>query len=149
MVGVGHPFRGDDRVGSYVLKTILEQMDSTLPEGIYLFDAEEDVEVVITKLADLAPENVIFIDACEMRMKPGDTQFLPIAETSYPFFTTHGIPLKLLAEQLLPRSGVWVLAIQPKQIDFGEDLTPEVLDAAVSISRFLTRTLEEELPIVP
>jgi hypothetical protein len=84
-----------------------------------------------------------------MRMKSGDTQFLHIAETSYLFFTTYGILLKLLAEQLLPRIGVWVTAIQPKQIDFGEDLSPEDLNAAVSISRLLTRTLEEELPIVP
>jgi len=144
LVGVGHPLRGDDYVGSQIVKTLAEHAEGALPDGLYLFDAEGDVEAVITKLADVAAKHVIFIDACEMKLRPGETQLLSIEETGYPFFTTHGIPLKVLAEQLLPKSKAWVLAIQPKQIEFSEDLSTEVEEAAVSVSRFLLRILEEE-----
>jgi hydrogenase maturation protease len=144
LVGVGHPLRGDDYVGSQIVKTLTEHVESALPDGVYLFDAEGDVEAVITKLADVAPKHVIFIDACEMKLQPGETQLLSIEETSYPFFTTHGIPLKVLAEQLLPKSKAWVLAVQPKHIEFSEELSPEAHEASVSVSRFLMKILEEE-----
>jgi hydrogenase maturation protease len=111
---------------------------------VYLFDAERGVEAVITKLADVDPRHVVFIDSCEMKSRPGETRLLSIEETSYPFFTTHGIPLKVLADQLLPKSEAWVLAIQPKQIEFGEGLSAEVNAASLFVSRFLMKILEEE-----
>jgi hydrogenase maturation protease len=148
LIGVGHPLRGDDHVGSRIVKNLMKHLEDQLPDGVYLFDAEGDVEAVIGKLTDVALRHVIFIDACEMKMKPGETQLLPIAETSYPFFTTHGIPLKVLAERLLPMSKAWVLAIQPRHIDFGEELSTEVSEASVSVSRFLMEILAEELAVV-
>jgi hydrogenase maturation protease len=144
LVGVGHPLRGDDYVGSQIVKTIAEHIENTLPDGVYLFDAERGVEAVITKLADVDPRHVVFIDSCEMKSRPGETRLLSIEETSYPFFTTHGIPLKVLADQLLPKSEAWVLAIQPKQIEFGEGLSAEVNAASLFVSRFLMKILEEE-----
>ena len=117
LVGIGHPLRGDDYVGSYVMKGIIKARSSTLPDSVYLFDAEDNVERVITRLSRINPKQVIFIDACEMGARPAETKLLPVDETSYPFFTTHGIPLKVLAEQLLMGCRVWVLAIQPKCLE--------------------------------
>jgi hydrogenase 3 maturation protease len=144
IVGVGHPFRGDDYVGSYVLKGIIKATGDTLSDSVYLFDAEDNVERVITKLSRIDPKQVIFIDACEMGVRPAETKLLAIDETSYPFFTTHGIPLKVLAEQLLIRCKVSVLAIQPKQTEFGEALSPEVRDAAGYASEFIISSLAKE-----
>jgi len=143
LVGVGHPLRGDDYVGSHTVKIIIETTEGTLPEGAYIFDAEDNVEALITRLAGLGLKHVIFIDACEMRERPGETNLLSVNETSYPFFTTHGIPLKVLAERLLSKSEVWVLAIQPKQAEFGDTLSPELRSAANSISEFTTTNLTE------
>lgn len=144
LVGVGHPLRGDDYVGSYVAKNILRQTNSDMREGAYVFDAEAYIEVFITKLADLDPKHVIFIDACEINATPGEARLLSMAETGYPFFTTHAIPLKVLAEKLLPKSRVWVLAIQPRKTEFGEEMSSEVRDAAVSISEFMALNVAKE-----
>ncbi len=141
LVGIGHPLRGDDYVGSYMAKSIIDASRGALREGSYLFDAEDNVEVLISKIARLGLKDIIFIDSCEMGLRPGEADLRPIAETSYPFFTTHGIPLKVLAEQLLSKSRVWVLAIQPKQADFGESLSPEVRETAVAISGFIASNL--------
>jgi Ni,Fe-hydrogenase maturation factor len=78
-----------------------------------------------------------------MRAKPGEVNLLSVAETSYPFFTTHGIPLKVLAERLLKGCEVWVLAIQPKETEFDEDLSPELHDAASHVSDFIVSNLME------
>jgi len=114
-----------------------------LPEGVYLFDGEDNVEALITRIADVEAEHVVFVDACEMKAEPGETRLISVTQTSYPFFTTHGVPLKLLAEQLLPKSQVWILAIQPKRTDFGEHLSPEIRAAADSVSNFHATILKK------
>jgi hydrogenase 3 maturation protease len=143
LVGVGHPLRGDDYVGSYIAKRIIETTDGTLPDGAFILDAEGNVEALIMTLAGLGLKHVVFIDACEMMARPGETNLLSVTETSYPFFTTHGIPLKVLAERLLSKSEVWVLAIQPKQSEFGDRLSQELRSAANSISEFIATNLAE------
>jgi len=144
LVGMGHPFCSDDFAGSYLVKKLAVQEGKKLPEGIYLFDGEDNVEALITKITQLEPENVIFVDSCEMKAEPGETRLISVTETSYPFFTTHGVPLKLLAQQLLADSQVWILAIQPKQTDFGEHLSPEIQAAVDSVSDFFARILKEK-----
>ena len=143
MVGMGHPLCSDDFAGSYVVKKISVQAKHKLPEGVYLVDGEDNVEALITRIADVEAENVVFVDACEMKTEPGETRLISVTETSYPFFTTHGVPLKLLADQLLTKSQVWILAIQPKRTDFGEHLSPEIRDAAEVVSNFLVTILKE------
>lgn len=143
IVGVGHPMRADDYVGSYAVKAVIEATDGALPEGAYLFDVENSVEALVGTLAKLGLKHVIFIDACEMGLRAGETSLLSVEDTSYPFFTTHGIPLKVLAERLLPESKVWVLAIQPKQAEFGGTLSTEVELAASNISELMTKSLIE------
>jgi hydrogenase 3 maturation protease len=140
---MGHPLRCDDFAGSYLVKKLIARPSRKLPAGVYLFDGQDNVEVLISKIADLEPEHVIFVDACEMGTKPGEIRLISVNQTSYQFFTTHGVPLKLLAEQLLSTSKVWILAIQPKQTDFGEHLSPEILAAADSVSDFFATILKE------
>jgi hydrogenase maturation protease len=142
LVGVGHPLRGDDYVGSFAVKAVMEATEGSLPDGVYLFDAEDNVEAVITRLARLGLKYVIFIDACEMGLKAGEKRLVSVTETSYPFFTTHGIPLRVLAERLLSESEVLVLAIQPKRTEFGFSLSPEIQDAATSVSKLITTNLK-------
>ena len=91
----------------------------------------------IIRLAKIDLRSVMFIDACEMKMNPGEILLLSIAETNYPFFTTHGIPLKFLAENLFRTCETWVLAIQPKETEFDDHLSPELSDVAAYVSTLL------------
>jgi len=141
LVGVGHPLRGDDYAGSLIVKALAKHVENR--DGMYLFDAEDDVEGAISKLAHVAPKHVIFIDACEMKMNPGEMRLLPIGETNYPFFTTHGIPLKLLAEKLLPDSEAWVLAIQPESLDLANHLSTKLSETSMSVIGFIESSLKE------
>ncbi len=142
IVGLGHPFRGDDNVGSYIAKRLIERKEDIQHQDIYFFDAEENLETMMEPVVALAPKHVIFIDACEMGLNGGEVRLLSIADTSYPFFTTHSIPLRVIAENLLPRTEVWVLAIQPKSTCFGDKLSRESDAAANYVSRFIMNVLE-------
>jgi hydrogenase 3 maturation protease len=141
-IGVGHPLRGDDYVGSYVVKELIRRVKPK-PLNVDFFDAEDRVESVITKAIQTSPKHVIFVDSCEMNSQPGKIQLISVSDTDFPFFTTHGIPLKLLSEQLLPESEAWVLAIQPKQVEFSEKMSTEVSEAGVSISESILKRLLE------
>ena len=141
-IGVGHPLRGDDYVGSYVVKELIKRV-ARKPLNVDFFDAEDSVESVITKAIQTNPKHVIFVDSCEMDSQPGEVRLISVSETDYPFFTTHGIPLKLLSERLLPESEAWVLAIQPKQVEFSEKMSTEIGEASVLISEFILKRLLE------
>jgi hydrogenase 3 maturation protease len=132
--------RGDDFVGSFIVKTLKKKVSRV---EIALFDAEDGVEWLISKIAESNPNRLILMDACEMNVSPGEVALIPLAETNYPFFTTHGIPLKLLASRLLPFVETWILAIQPGRMGLNEGLSPAVLAAANSISNLIASTLKE------
>jgi hydrogenase 3 maturation protease len=143
LVGVGHPMRGDDYVGSYITKTLIDKIHA---REVILFDVEDRIEFMVSKIAALNPKHVIIIDACEMNLSPGAISLIPLGETQYPFFTTHGIPLKLLATKLLPNAETWLLAIQPERMEFvglNERLSQAVLAAANSIAGLVEDTLKE------
>ena len=142
LVGIGHPLRGDDYAGSLIAKALVKKAGNYSRNGLYIFDAEDDVEGMISKLAKLHPKHVVFIDACEMKMKPGELKLLSIADTSYPFFTTHGIPLKLLAQKLLPESEAWILAIQPESLELA-DLSTKLKETAKSVIGLIGSGLKE------
>jgi hydrogenase maturation protease len=139
LVGVGNPFRADDYVGSFILKELIKQ--SKIRPNIHLFDVEDAIEFFVSKLCELNPRRIIFIDACEMNAKPGETFMIPMAGTKYPFFATHGIPLKLLCERMLPKSDAWLLAIQPEGVEFSDALSPQVRRRALIISETISREI--------
>ena len=144
LVGIGHPLRSDDYVGSYVTKEIIKANCRRSPDRVYVFDAEDNVERVISRISRIHPRYVIFIDACEMGLRPAEMKLMSVDEIGYPFFTTHGIPLKVLAEQLPMGCKVWVLGIQPRDTGFGEGLSPEVNDAADHLCKFVASSLAKE-----
>jgi len=135
-IGVGHPLRGDDYVGSYVAKELITRVESKL-NNVEFFDAEDSVESIISKVIETKPKYVIFVDSCEMNTEPGEIRLISVSDTDYPFFATHGIPLKLLSERLLPQSETWILAIQPDRVEFSDKMSREVTEAGILISEFI------------
>jgi len=138
LVGVGNPMRGDDSVGSVIAKDLIKRVKT---DRVIFFDAEDGIEWMISKLRKSSLRRLILIDACEMNTRPGEIALVPLAKTDYPFFTTHGIPLKLLASKLLPGIEASILAIQPSRMSLAGGLSPAVSAAATSISNFIVTTL--------
>jgi len=102
---------------------------------------EDRIEYFISKLAEVKPRCVIFIDACEMNLLPGETRLVRMKDTKYAFHATHGIPLKLLCEYMLPESDPWLLAIQPEHVEFNRTLSPEIRRTASMIFKVISKEI--------
>jgi hydrogenase 3 maturation protease len=139
LVGVGHPLRGDDYVGSYVAKKLLHKNQTP---HIRLFDAERGVEAIISKIQSYKPKQTVFIDACHMNLPAGTVRMIPAESTDYPFFTTHSLPLRLLIKQFLRESECWVLAIEPKQIEICDQFSSTIHRVADSIITLIGSMME-------
>ena len=132
--------RGDDHAGSFIAKSLIKNESQV----VKFFDGQDTVESIVSRIAALNPKQAVFIDTCEMNLRAGEIRLVTMNETDYPFFTTHGIPMKLIAERFLPNAQSWVLAIQPEQLELTENLSPVVADSVKSVIEFINATMMEE-----
>jgi hydrogenase maturation protease len=77
-----------------------------------------------------------------MKLRPGSIKKIKPDEIAYYSFSTHTLPLNLLAEYF-KRDGykVILLGIQPKNVSFGGALNPEVMESVRIIKEFFCEVL--------
>jgi hydrogenase maturation protease len=143
VIGVGNLLLKDEGVGIHVLQALEKK---NLPPGVQLFDGG----VSGLGLLDFFPgaSKALLIDAADMHRKPGAVlRFTPEdlrAQAREIKFSAHDIGVAEVLElaRALGQSPkeVVIIGIQPKEIDWGTDLTPEV---QASIPQVLQMIQEE------
>lgn len=127
IIGVGNVLRSDDGAGVYICRRISER------PGLRTLCVEVSIENYIGKIQSMKPSEIILIDCMELGGKAGSFRLLGINELEDMTFNTHNISL-----------GKWkdffpfparVLGIQPRELGFGETLSPPVLRSAKRIIR--------------
>lgn len=130
-VGIGNLLRTDDGVGVYISERIRNC------NTISSLTAEVSIENYIGKINRLNPDILIFIDCADMKESPGTYKLLHVSQIRDVSFNTHSISLSRLSEFFtMP---VYVLGIQPENIDFGENLSYLVKDVADRIINQINR----------
>lgn len=124
IVGVGNALRGDDAVGPIVIERLGEVA------GARLFDAGPAPENFLDPITELAPDRILFVDACDFRAAPGEFRVFGMPEIerlSAGLVSTHTLPLTMTA-QLFAAGGarVSLLGIQPRSLEFGSTLSEPV-----------------------
>jgi len=114
-VGIGNLLKMDDGVGVYISKRIRNI------GNISSLTAEVSIENYIGKINSLNPEILVLIDCADIKSLAGTYKLLPISQIRDLTFNTHNISLKRLSDFFTMT--VYVLAIQPEKIDFGENLS--------------------------
>jgi hydrogenase maturation protease len=122
VIGVGNPVRGDDAVGTEVVRR--------LPSSIGAVPSSGDPSGIIAEMADA--EEAIIVDAIRSGRPAGtvivtDVRRHPIAVTKVP--STHGMGLADALELArilgtLPRR-VWLVGVEVGSLSVGAALTPE------------------------
>jgi hydrogenase 3 maturation protease len=133
LLGVGNRLRGDDRAGIEFIVKLREKWCANKSSANFeakrlLVDAGEFPEDWFIRILDLKPEVVIVVDAVDIQSDPGSVAVLDVdALPESPCFSTHRLPLKNLLK-LWEKNGskTMVIAIQPENLDFGENLSPRV-----------------------
>jgi hydrogenase 3 maturation protease len=142
ILGIGNDLRSDDGLGLYIIerlsiddpRVMIENVGS-VPEGF------------ARNLAEFGAERVIMVDAADMMKPPGHTELVTKDRIGGINISTHSMPLSFLMMYLEQETGgkTVLIGIQPKSIQFGEGLTPEIQAVVDTIIKTLERVVNEYL----
>ncbi len=141
VIGLGHPLKGDDYVGSLIAKDLRKRIRNR--PGLIIVDAEDSPENVINVLYDIRPKIVVLIDSVQAGLEPGSITLMDLSETTYPFFGTHSVPLRVLLEMAPEIPKTVLLGVQPGSYEIGEPLSKEVAQAEAEIVMELGSLLQK------
>lgn len=134
IITVGNTLRADDGVGPFIGEKLAR------PGARFkLINAFDRPENVVDDAVNLNPGKVIIIDAANFGGKPGEVRIIPSGNIHESSFLTHSFPLRVIAGIIQEDTGAETvfLGIQPKRMDYGEGLSPEVAGAADGIVKYL------------
>ena len=142
ILGIGNDLRSDDGLGPYIIeklsikdpRVMIENVGS-VPEGF------------ARNLAEFGAERVIMIDAADMMRPPGHIELVTKDRIGGINISTHSMPLSFLMMYLEQETGgkTILIGIQPKSIQFGEGLTPEIQEVVDTTINTLERIVKEYL----
>jgi hydrogenase 3 maturation protease len=138
VAGIGNPIRNDDFVGV----KIVQDLQSKVSERVYLIECETVPESFLQPIVEFNPTHVLLIDAAILGLKPGETRLInPEQVTAFPAISTHILPLRIFCEYITAttKAKIALLLIEPKNVEFGEGLTPEVQATAKKITKMLLK----------
>ena len=142
IVGIGSDLRGDDAVGSYLVRRLAAMLQER--ETLLMIDAGLAPENCTGLLRRFKPDLVILIDAAEMKQTPGSIQWIAWQDSTGLSASTHSLPLHLFATYLEKelKCEMALLGIQPFNIDMDaemyDDLRISADNAALDIATLLS-----------
>lgn len=140
-MGIGNPLRRDDGVGVEIIKQLIDKV----PKCVRLFNCEMVPENFLLDIEAYMPTHVLIIDAAELKTRPGEARLIPPKKIGGTTFSSHTIPLSLLASIIdeAVKTKIMFLGIQPFNTGFGEELSPELQMATKKIVKTISEALKE------
>lgn len=135
VVGVGSDLRGDDIAGILVIRA-LDAARSINP-NIGIFDGGTAPENLTGEITRFRPSHVLLVDAADLGQKPGAIRLIEPDKIEGITFSTHVLPLKILADYLKQACSceIVVIGIQPGNTDFGKPPSRPIRAAARQVAR--------------
>ncbi len=142
MLAVGSELRGDDAVALEVAAALT---GFSRPHGRFaLFLGGTTPENLTGPMRRFAPSHLLVLDAADLGAPPGSIELLEAERLTRMTFCTHALPLQTIIDYVLtssPGCEVTLIGIQPKQLELGHPLTPELREAAENLVALLTLAL--------
>jgi hydrogenase 3 maturation protease len=128
VLGVGNSLRRDDSVGLSVVKKLSRRVSP----NVGLYECETVPENFMGQIERLKPTHILMVDAADMKATPGEIRLVPPEEIGGLSVSTHALPLSVFARFMKQSidAKVVLLAIQPKNVDFGTRMTRELQSSA-------------------
>ena len=128
IVGIGNSLRGDDGFGP----ALIEQLQGKV--GCICIDAGSAPEKFLGVIVKQEPDTILFIDAADVNLEPGEYRILQPADILKCGLTTHDMSTRMLIEFLenQTKANILMLGVQPQHLSLGE-----------AMSSCLTQTLHE------
>ncbi len=122
LFGVGNRHRGDDGIGSYLIKRLQKKV------GIPMIDAGDVPENFIGKIEEAGADVVLIVDAADFGASPGEIALLELNQLKEIGASTRTANLPLLF-RIIPknrRPDVLLVAVQPGSNSAGRGLSEAV-----------------------
>ena len=131
IVTVGNQMMGDDAAGPLLAQT----MQRTPVDNWDVLDGGAAPENCLYMIREMAPEQVLVVDATDMDLTPGEIRLIGVDKIEDPFLmSTHTLPLSYLMQSLREFvTKVDLVGIQPQVVAFGYPLSAEVKQAVGEI----------------
>lgn len=124
-LGVGNRSRGDDGVGSYLIKRLQKKV------GVPVLDAGDVPENCISQIESSGANMVLIVDAADFNANPGEIALIDFVDMKKIGASTHSANLDLLFK-VIPKSRrpeTLLVAIQPGSALTGKGLSEAVRDS--------------------
>jgi hydrogenase 3 maturation protease len=137
VLGVGSDLRADDFAGMLVAQE-LDNSSKTINRSVQfkVFFGHTAPENLSGEIRKFNPSHVVIIDAAEVGKKPGQVELFTPEDAGGISFSTHKLPIKVLAQYLTQSFGckVAIIGIQPKSLDFDKPVSKEVSASVKAVS---------------
>ncbi len=142
ILGIGNDLRSDDGLGPYIIEKLSIEDPRVMVENVGSVP-----EGFARPLAEFGADRIIMVDAADMNRPAGHIELVTKDRIGGINISTHSMPLSFLMMYLEQETGgtTILLAIQPKSIQFGEGLTPEIQEVADRTINTLESVLKRHL----
>jgi hydrogenase 3 maturation protease len=140
IVGVGNLLRGDDGFGPHMIQRLQGKVMAAL------FDCGPAPENYLGPIRKQRPDTVLVLDAADFSAAPGEVGVFPPSQWRGGGFSSHSLSLGLFAHLLRSETGagVFLVAMQPKEVGLGQPMSQEVTEGCRQLQRWLLTSLSQD-----
>lgn len=140
IVGIGNSLRGDDGAGPELIRRLKKFQLPTSNSKLSLIDTGSVPENFLQKIVGERPDVILLVDTINLEKPAGSVEIIEAENLKEESFSTHNASLKLTIEYLKKetKAALFLLGIQPKNIGFGQRISPEVEKSINSVITFLS-----------
>lgn len=141
MVGIGAELNGDDGVGILTVRKLKRKLGER--QNVLVREGGSLPESLSSPLRRFAPDLVLLLDAADLDESQGTIALLQPDQIATAGFSTHAMPLSLLATYLKQEIDceVVLIGIQPQNIEFGASMSAACVKAAGLLAGELSKWL--------
>lgn len=140
ILGVGSDLRGDDAAGLLVASALAKNLKSS---KVKVFLGDTAPENLTGEVRKFKPTHLIMIDCADFELKPGAVMIFKPEDIAGITFSTHRLPLKLIADYMESaiKCKTVIIGIQPLALKFDSEVSA-VIKSSVKV---LAAELKEAL----
>jgi hydrogenase 3 maturation protease len=143
LLAVGSDLRADDAAGLLVAAHLEKALRKIRSRRLKVFVGETAPENLTGEIRKFEPTHLVIVDSAEMSQQAGDVRLMKPEETKGITFSTHSLPIKVIADYMTQALGcrVIVIGIQPKILTFSRPVSAPVKSSARKLAAILAKIL--------
>ena len=147
ILGIGSEFKADDGAGVIIAQQLEKKFTNkkcVFSSSVLCIDGSTAPENFTGDIKKFGTTHLFIIDAAEMGEKPGTVKLIPNDKIGGVSFSTHILPIAVMINYLKQSINFEsiVIGIEPKDFEFGKEMTKEVKDSVDKLTSTIFETIK-------